>query len=332
MKGVFFMNDKAITVLDNYDIDVKKTYKGRGTILCDTNAGVLVLKEYKGSLEKLELLNRLQNGLKAYVKTDMLIRNKAGEFFCKDSDGAVYILKEFIEGRECNYKNEEDIMQAFEIMAKLHKGMTNPEDSELFKLPFHSYADEMEKHTRECRRIYNYICKLKKRTEFERALLHEYGYFLELAEEVTKKAKAEDMKNYEHEINRQGFFYHGDYQYHNVISAANTMCVINLEHFGKDSGVRDLYLLFRKISEKTEWSLQLGERMISAYEKNRTLQPFEWKQFIYRLSYPDKFWKIVNFYYNSKKSWIPDKNREKLEMLINQETAKRKMIEMLIKK
>lgn len=326
------MNDRAIMVLNNYDIDVKRTYKGRGTILCDTNVGALVLKEYKGSSEKLELLDRLQNGLNAYVKTDMLLRNKEGELFCKDIDGTTYILKEYIDGRECNYKNEEDVMQAFSVMAKLHKGMTNAGDSELFKLPFRSYADEMEKHTRECRRIYNYICKLKNRTEFERALLKEYRYFLELAEEITKKVKAENMNYYEQEINRQGLFYHGDYQYHNVISAGNTMCVINLERFGKDSGVRDLYLLFRKISEKTDWSLQLGERMIMAYEKNRTLQPFEWKQFIYRLSYPDKFWKIVNFYYNSKKSWIPDKNLEKLEMLVKQEAAKKKMIEMLLKK
>ena len=35
----------------------------------------------------------------------------------------------------------------------------------------------------------------------------------------------------------------------------------------------------------------------------------------YRLAYPEKFWKIVNFYYNSRKVWIPEKNSEKLRVL-----------------
>lgn len=324
------MNDRALTVLESYDIEVKHTGKGRGTIICDTNLGLLALKEYKGSPEKLELMDRLQRNMRGYVRTDMLVRNKEGQLYTKDADGTVYLLKEQIEGKECNYKSEEEIRQAFCTMAKLHKGMTNAEDKELLGLPFHSYVEEMEKHTKECRRILNYLNRLKSRTEFEKALLHEYGYFMEKAADITQKAKSEDMKSYEQEINQRGYFYHGDYQYHNVLFTQNDICVINLERFGKDSGVRDLYLLFRKIAEKTDWSLSLGNRMIEAYEANRTLQPFEWKQFIYRLAYPDKFWKIVNFYYNSKKSWIPDKNLEKLENLVNQEKAKERMVNMLL--
>ena len=47
----------------------------------------------------------------------------------------------------------------------------------------------------------------------------------------------------------------------------------------------------------------------------------------YRLAYPEKFWKIVNFYYNSRKAWIPGKNQEKLEKLVAQEKEKQKFLD-----
>ena len=319
------MNDKAVSVLENYDMEVIRTFKGRGTIICDTTKGLRVLKEYNGSTEKLELLELLQEKVNHIVRTDMIIRNKEGELFCKDSDGITYIVKEQIEGRECNYKNEEEILQAFRAMAKLHQTMRDNSDM-AGSMPIHYYVEEMEKHTKECRRVRNYLRRLKIKTDFERALLQDYNYFMERAEDIMQKAMEEDREEYENFVRTNGFFCHGDYQYHNVIFVKNDIAVINLEHFAPDSGVRDFYLLFRKISEKSDWSLALGEKMLAAYESNRSFTPMERKQLYYRLAYPDKFWKIVNFYYNSKKSWIPDKNMEKLENLVNQERAKEKLL------
>ena len=94
------MNDRAISVLENYDMEVTRTFKGRGTIVCETGNGFRVLKEYKGSTEKLELLDLLQGKLSETVRTDRLVRNKEGELFCKDADGTVYIVKEQLDGRE----------------------------------------------------------------------------------------------------------------------------------------------------------------------------------------------------------------------------------------
>lgn len=322
------MNDRGVSVLENYDMEVTRTFKGRGTIVCETGKGFRVLKEYKGNTDKLELLDLLQSELNETVKTDRLIRNKDGGLFCKDTDGTVYIVKEQLDGRECNYKSEDEILQAFRIMAKLHMGMRHT--GEIIKvLPFHYYAEEMEKHTIECKHARNYLRKLKIKSDFERALLKEYGYFMQKAEDILKQVKAEDKSVYENFVRTNGFFCHGDYQYHNVVFMKNDIAVINLERFALDSGVRDFYLLFRKISEKTDWSVSLGEKMLDAYQSNRSFSPIELKQLYYRLSYPEKFWKIVNFYYNSKKSWIPDKNMEKLESLVNQERAKEKLLKTL---
>ena len=120
------MNDKAVSVLEQYDMTVNRTFKGRGTIICDTDKGMRVLKEYKGRTEKLELLSRLQGRIGDSLRTDTLVRNKAGELYVKDIDNSVYILEEQVEGRECSYKNEDDIVKACSAMAKLHLKFMTP--------------------------------------------------------------------------------------------------------------------------------------------------------------------------------------------------------------
>ena len=324
------MNDKAVNVLEQYDMTVNRTFKGRGTIICDTDQGMRVLKEYRGRTEKLELLFQLQGKLKDSLRTDTLIRTKEGALFVKDLDNSVYILEEQVEGKECSYKNEEDIVKACGAMAKLHLKFMTPQSEKICVMPVFVYADEMERHTIECKRVRNYLRKLHNKTEFERALLKEYDYFLEKAVAVTRRAREESQAEYEAYVNSNGLYCHGDYQYHNVIfgkgSGGAYTGIVNLEHFAHDAGARDFYLLFRKISEKCDWSLDMAQSMLDAYQNRRVFPPIEWRSLCLRLEYPEKFWKIINFYYNSRKSWMPNRNYDKLESLIRQEKNREKLL------
>lgn len=287
-------------------------------------------KSIGGRTEKLELLFQLQGKLKDSLRTDTLIRTKEGALFVKDIDNGVYILEEQVEGKECSYKNEEDIVKACGAMAKLHLKFMTPQSEKICVMPVFFYADEMERHTIECKRVRNYLRKLHNKTEFERALLKEYDYFLEKAVAVTRRAREESQAEYEAYVNSNGLYCHGDYQYHNVIfgkgSGGAYTGIVNLEHFAHDAGARDFYLLFRKISEKCDWSLDMAQSMLDAYQNRRVFPPIEWRSLCLRLEYPEKFWKIINFYYNSRKSWMPNRNYDKLESLIRQEKNREKLL------
>ena len=94
-----------------------------------------------------------------------------------------------------------------------------------------------------------------------------------------------------------------------------------------DSPIKDVYLFMRKLLEKNNWNVDLGRELLHAYNEERTLQEEELLQLKYRLYYPEKFWKIVNFYYNSPKSWISAKNGEKLTKLLEQEEVKNTLMQ-----
>jgi len=42
-------------ILEQYPFEVKQTVKGRGALICDTDKGLKILKEYRGSKGRAEI-------------------------------------------------------------------------------------------------------------------------------------------------------------------------------------------------------------------------------------------------------------------------------------
>lgn len=326
------MNDRAVELLEQYDIEVLKTRKGRGAIVCDTESGSYILKEYSGNEEKVKLQSELlrviaENGR---VRTEQIMPTREGGLIVRDTDQTAYILKTWQDGRECNISDRAECVRATELLAGLHDCMELSTELVGDFPPFRP-EKEYEKHNREIRKVRKYLKQKGQKQSFELGLLNACDYFLERAEEVT-----EEWQNYRAYFARSGEgaedtgklqMCHGDYQYHNILMSAQGWFIVNFERCLPDDPVRDLCLLLRKLSEKGNWSVALGSELMRSYERVRPIPAKSRIDLYYRLAYPEKFWKIANFYYNSRKAWIPGKNQEKLEKLIAQEKEKQKFLD-----
>lgn len=169
------------------------------------------------------------------------------------------------------------------------------------------------------------------KTWFEINLLHHFDFFVDQALTVTEEWK-EYCKSAKENQNMEGAqetvpFCHGDYQYHNILKDDNGWFIVNFEKCLRDNPIRDLYLLLRKLLEKGNWSITLGSELLEAYGRERQISAHSFIDLYYRFAYPEKFWKIVNFYYNSGKAWIPGRNQEKLERVVSQERDKQKFLD-----
>ena len=98
------MNDRAVSLLDHYDIEVSRTWKGRGAILCESNKGLLILKEYGGPIDKVKFQDLLLRHINesGMVQVESILRTKEEELIVSDLDGTPYIVKSYFEGTECN--------------------------------------------------------------------------------------------------------------------------------------------------------------------------------------------------------------------------------------
>lgn len=325
------MNDRAVNLLEAYDMEVLHTRKGRGAILCETSKGCLILKEYQGNEERITAQNRLLTHLHeaSDMLTESIVPTAEGKLLVKDTDGTKYILKTYADGRECHINDRGECMEAAGLLARLHNSMEmDPCPEEERSGAVLSPGGEFEKRNRELKKVRRYLKQRSQKTWFEISLQQSFEEFMPQALEVAEEWQAYEAVRTEKEKDSRKITYcHGDYQYHNILRTDRDWFVINFEKFVADDPVRDLYLLMRKLLEKSGWSVSLGRELMESYEKIRPISALSRIDLYYRLAYPEKFWKIANFYYNSGKAWIPGRNLEKLEKLKAQEKEKQDFLD-----
>ncbi len=345
------MNDRIVNILEQYDVTVLRTWKGRSAILCDTDKGLKIIREYTGPVEKLCVLETIGNCLKeAGFLSDCILRNKEGSLYVRDRDQNVYIVKDHYEGRECSVSDLSDCVSAVRQLAQIHMHLHVPDESEVrppqirppqdadskeaapdaqpqpyrFKMfrPFQEY----ERYNRELKRIQRYLRGKSTKTDFEVFLLHHYPFFMEQALEALEKIRQSDAEELYLQEEAKGVLCHGDFQYHNVLFTDKGCFVMNYEKCIMDIRIRDFYLFFRKVMEKNNWNIHAGKLLMEAYDSVRPISDRERYQLYCKLCYPERFRKVVSYYYNSGKAWIPGKNFEKINHLLEQEAARKSFL------
>lgn len=313
-------------LLEKYPLDVKNISKGRESYLCDTSMGIVALHEYQGSAERAAFLA----GMLAHLKQEGLlvegiIASAEGEWLVADEEERRFLLSEYFSGAECDVKKEEDMYQAVKILARLHRSAKEyPEEMpELIRRNLSTLAEVFEKHNRELRQIKNYIRGRKKKNAFEELFMRQYDNFYKKAEDVTAALAGK-------KLSKESYgFCHGDFNQHSIVFAKQGIAVVGLERFTYDLQVRDLANFVRKMMEKNEWNAELGIRLIDIYEKGYGLNCQEKECLYLFLAYPEKFWKIANHYNHANKSWLCERDVEKLEKLILQEEKRNKFLQEL---
>ena len=99
----------------------------------------------------------------------------------------------------------------------------------------------------------------------------------------------------------------------------------NRMHWGVQ--MSDLYRFMRKAMEKHGWDVKLGRSVLEAYCKNLPVMEEERKVLYGLFLYPEKYWKQINFYYNTNKAWIPARSTEKILALKEQQDARKHFLE-----
>lgn len=78
---------------------------------------------------------------------------------------------------------------------------------------------EYERHTRELKKVRNYIRAKKKKNLFETKFMEHYSSYLTQAEEVEERLKEQAAHREESEWQQMYGLVHGDYNQHNILFA-----------------------------------------------------------------------------------------------------------------
>ena len=307
-------------VLEQYDLGQAVVSKGRQMLLCETGDGPRALKIFNGRQANAQLLYDLGEFLYAQgMHTDGLMKTTEGELWAQGVDGVVYTLHRWYRGRECEAKNRGDVLRSVRALAGLHQTLRRFQPGEGLTCRLREDPlSEYERHNRELCQIRNFLRKKKKKNEFERLFLECFPFFFQQCRQAGLYLESAG--------NLPGMIgiCHGDFNQHNIVSLSGNSghAILNFERAGYGMQVSDLCNFMRKILEKHNWEEGLGMAMLREYEKGCPLTPGDRLQLYCRLSYPEKFWKIADRYYGSRKVWISGQNLEKLKKEIRQNDAR----------
>lgn len=317
------MTERYTEVLELYDMEVYGVRRGRGAWILDTDQGCRLLKEYRGTVRRLEFEAKVLEvlGECTGLKADQYVRSREGTLFVNSGDGTRFVMKEWYLDRECNLKEYPEIRSAVTRIGMLHQLLRRVEFQEewnLGSIAAKPLGGEAERHTRELKRARNFIRAKRNKSEFELRVMGSYAPFFEQAVEA-----AEGLKALEGEVALPPFLCHGDLDQHHVLMGNHYVAIVEYNRMHLGVQAEDLYRFMRKVMEKHGWNLRLGAMMLDAYERVLPMTGEERRCLYYLFLYPEKFWKQLNYYYNANKAWIPARNIDKLKALEQQETARK---------
>ena len=246
--------DYGLGTLSQYDLTAERSARTRGALLCYTEQGLLILREFHGSEKKLkkqqELLLHLQaNG----ISTDYFLENTQGSLVSQDKDGQSFTLQRWYEGQECDTRSREDIMKSVRVLAKLHIIMRIQPQDEYKEYRQRSLKEEYTRHNQELRKIRKFIRKKGPTCTFEKKLLAAMEGFLEKGEQAVCLLEQSGYEELREQAWQEGTVCHGEYNQHNVLISREDIAVTNFGRWSYDIQMADLYQFMRKILEKYNW-------------------------------------------------------------------------------
>lgn len=328
------MDDKISDLISQYGVEVHRASRVKGAWILETNQGL----KYFGSCNYSESRAKLAQHIKQFIKengfvaVDTFVLSKEENFLVQGPYNEMFVMRDWFYGEECNVKSKEQVLLLAKTLANLHLCMTHisiSEEDENFCRQT-KLTEQLEKRNRELRRVRAYIRAKKQKSSFEQKFLSRFEEQYEQAKQAEQLLLKEMYEEYYRQSIENGCFLHGNYTHHSVlVLSEEEMAVLGFDKVTKGIQIQDFYLLFRKMMEKWDWDIELGSSLLEEYNKIRTISKEEYHILQVLISYPEKFWKVANQYYNNRKSWIPEKNMQKLLQTMEQVKKKEECIQSL---
>ena len=326
--------DWSIEIVEKYELEVISARKGRGSWIFETNQGLKLLKEYKGTVKRLEFEEMVLDAVKEAdtLRVDQYVRNRENELVSVAEDGTRYIVKDWFHDRECDLKDTREILSAVRQIAVLHQSLRNVEaraEWNMKSMIAPPLFEAMEKHNRELRKARNFIRGKRKKNDFELAVIGSFDRFYEQALEA-QCGMGELFDGAEGKLSAGYHICHGELNQHHILMGRDYVAVTEFNKMHLGLQVEDLYDFLRKIMEKHDWNPMIGEAVLDAYERILPLNELERQCLYYLFLYPEKYWKQINFYYNANKAWVPARQTDKIVNLERQQEQRMRFIRSIL--
>lgn len=313
------MQDMDREITEKYGFNVSGVSPFKDAYIISSSAGRKIIKKTELSADRIEFVHGAKEHLaqNGFTGVDRYVCTVEGRPYI-DVNGSYYTVTDFTEGRECNFSSREDVVKSSRALAELHKasrGYTPPPSlkirEELGKLPLY-FGKRLEE-----------IKKLKKiakkgKSKFDYLFLQYVDFFYDTGERTIEELMNSRYTELCEYTRREGIFCHHDFTHNNIIYNDKKVTVINFDYCCFELKVYDIANLIRRKMRKCDWDMDEAVIMLREYQKIEKLTEDDFIIMRLMLQFPQKFWRVVNKFYNSKRSWSEKSYASKLQEVIDE--------------
>lgn len=304
---------------EKYGLEVKSLVPYKDTYMLVTSQGRKLIRKMPFSPERLLFVHGAKEHLirNCFSGVDKYLCTLSGEPYFIFENGC-YTLTDYIEGHESSFDNDSDVREAAITLANLHKasrGYIAPEgckvQDDLGKLPgfFNKRLEDIKKMKKQAK---------KGKGRFDQLFLEYVSHFCEIGESAAAELASSSYEKLVETARTERLFCHHDYTHHNIIMDGMKTTVINFDYCCYELKVYDIANFIRRKMRKCEWDITKTELIINSYIGIEPLSREEMTVMKIILQFPQKFWRVINRYYNSRRSWSERSYVIKLQEVIDE--------------
>lgn len=272
-----------------------------------------------------------------FQNTDRILKTSGGGILL-ELCGRMYTCSRLPQGRQCCVENDPDLKSAAALLAAMHNaslGFTAARAAEIIDTisPEKEATCYVKNELGSLLPLYEHrsseLCRFKRlasrsRGRFDYEYLSIADYYCGVAADMCTALAESQYAALSKACAERGAICHRDYASHNIVFFPNalglreknpgtpadleqqTCCAGGIMNF--DCAVIDLPLfditnLIKRRMRKCGWRSADADAILNSYCKIRQLSESEIEIIKIILTFPQKLWRIVNKYYNSRRSW-----------------------------
>lgn len=305
-----------------FDIKIETIKANKGVYYLKTNKGERCLKRINYGPQKL---------LFVYGAKEHLVKNGFGNldrYYLNVNDEPyalvnedLYTLSEWLEGRECDFRNIDEVKIAAKTLAGMHeasKGYDPPENSKL-KSDLGRWPHLMEKRTKSLDKMKDIIRKKNIKNDFDMIYLKSMEFYRDLGKQALQTLKESNYYELCMIAEQEKTFCHHDFTYHNIIIDNNEKPhIIDFDYCKREVRTFDISNFMIKVLKRVDWNIDFAKAIIEAYNSVCKLRDDEYKVLYAYLQFPQRYWRLANRYYYNEVNWGQNTFTNKLSSIIDE--------------
>ncbi|MGL4774436.1 MAG: CotS family spore coat protein [Clostridium sp.] len=305
-----------------FDIKIETIKANKGVYHLKTNKGERCLKKINYGPQKLLFVYGAKEHLvnNGFNKVDNYFLNIEGEPYALVNED-LYTLSEWLEGRECDFHNIEEVKMASETLAKMHeasKGYDPPENSKL-KSDLGRWPSLMNKRIKALDKMRDMVRKKSAKSDFDLVYLKSIDFYKEMGKEALKTMEESEYYELCMIAEKDKGFCHHDFTYHNIILTENEgTYVIDFDYCKREIRAFDISNFMIKVLKRVDWNVEFARAIIESYSNVSEIKAEEYKVLYSFLQFPQRYWRLANRYYYNEVNWGQSTFTNKIESIINE--------------